>query len=81
MAGMVLGIVTMCLMIVGLIPCLGWLNWVTLSVGTISVILCFVALVLEKNKKARNKAIIGLSLTLIALFVGTIRLVVYEVCI
>jgi hypothetical protein len=81
MTGMVLGIVTMCLMLVGLVPCLGWVNWLMISVGSIAVIVAFIAVVMEKNDKARNKAIIGLSLSLIALFIGTIRLVIGGGCI
>ena len=76
MTGMVLGIVTMCLMLIGLVPCLGWVNWLMLSIGTIAVIVAFMGVVMEKNDKARNKAIIGLSLSLIAVFIGTIRLAI-----
>lgn len=78
---MSLGIVTMCLMLIGLIPCFGWVNWMTLVVGGVSNILCWVSVATEKHAESRNKAVIGLVLTFIALFVGTIRLVIGAGCI
>lgn len=78
---MSLGIFTMCLMLIGLIPCFGWVNWMTLAVGGVSNILCWVSVVTEKNPESRNKAVIGLVLTFIALFVGSIRLVLGAGCV
>lgn len=80
MAGMVLGIVTAVLMVIGLVPCLGWLNWLTLTIGSIAAIVAFIAIVTEKDERVRNKAIIGLVLALIALFIGAIRLAIGGGC-
>jgi hypothetical protein len=80
-AGMTMGIITISLMVMGLIPCLGWLNWFTLLFGGVTKILCWVAIFTEKNPSARNKAIIGLVLTVIALFIGSIRLILGGGCI
>lgn len=79
-AGMVLGIVTAVLMVIGLVPCLGWLNWLTLTIGSVAAIVAFIAIVTEKDERARNKAIIGLVLALIALFIGAIRLAIGGGC-
>jgi hypothetical protein len=76
MAGMVMGIVAACLMVVGLIPCLGWLNWFTLIFGGVTKILCWVTVFTEKAPDQRNKAVIGLVLAFLAIFVGSIRLII-----
>jgi hypothetical protein len=78
---MSMGIVTASLMLIGLIPCLGWVNWMTLIVGGISNLLCWVSIITEKQQDSRNKALIGLVLTFIALFVGLIRLIIGGGCI
>ncbi len=82
MIGMVMGIIAACLMIVGLIPCLGWLNWFTLIIGGITNIVCWVSVITEKDDpSARNKAIIGLILTFLAIFIGGIRLAIGSGCV
>lgn len=77
---MSMGIVTISLMMIGLIPCFGWVNWMTLIVGGISNLLCWVSIITEKHQDSRNKAVIGLVLTFIALFVGLIRLIIGGGC-
>lgn len=72
---MVIGIVCASLMLIGLIPCLGWINWFVLLVGGVNKILSIIAVFTTQNQSARNKAIIGLILTIIALFIGSIRLI------
>ncbi|MEP7340924.1 MAG: zinc-ribbon domain-containing protein [Acidobacteriota bacterium] len=75
MVSMVMGIVVASLMLFGLIPCLGWINWFTLLVGGVSKLIGWIAVFTEhKIPSALNKAIIGLVLSTIALFVGCIRL-------
>jgi GYF domain 2 len=75
MISLVSGIVLLCLMLLGLIPCFGWINWFVLFGGGISKILGWVTIFTVKNQQGRNKGIIGLVLTIIALFVGSIRLI------
>ena len=82
MFGMTMGIIVTCIFVLGLIPCLGWLNWFTLFWGGITNILCWVAIFTEgKAPNARSKAIIGLVLTFMAVFIGSIRLVVGGGCV
>jgi hypothetical protein len=79
--GMTLGIIVACLMVVGLIPCLGWLNWFTLLLGAVAKILNWVAVFTEnKIPGALNKAVIGLVLSTVAIFIGSIRLVLGAGC-
>ena|SRR2546423_6435719 len=77
---MSMGIVSVCLMLVGLVPCLGWINWMMLLVAGVNKILCWVCIFTEKRPDARSKAVIGLVLTCVALFVGVIRLILGGGC-
>jgi hypothetical protein len=81
MFAMVSGIVIACLMVIGLIPCLGWINWVVIGLGSLVKIVCWVAVFTEKSSKGRNKALIGLILVALALFVGGIRLILGGGCV
>ena len=77
---LVSGIVIASFMVIGLIPCLGWLNWFVIFGGILAKIICWVAIFSEKNIKGRNKALIGLILVSVALFIGIIRLVLGGGC-
>ena len=73
-ASMIIGVIVSCFMIVGLVPCLGWLNWFTLSVGGVNLIISVIALLNAKTDKSRNMATIGLVVTLLACAIGFVRL-------
>lgn len=80
--GMIMGIVVLCVTVIGLIPCLGWLNWFTVSLGPLTTILNLIAIILEtSDSNKRSKAVIGLVLALVAVIVGGIRLVLGGGCI
>ena len=57
---MAIGIVCASLMLIGLIPCLGWINWFVLLVGGVNKLLSIIAVVTARSQNGRNKAIIGL---------------------
>lgn len=78
--GFVMGLVVAGLMLVGLIPCLGWLNYFTLMGGKLTIVLCIVAIVTEKNQELRNKALIGLIIAAVAWMIGLVRLVLGGGC-
>lgn|SRR5215213_1607979 len=80
MISMVMGIVVLCFAFIGLVPCLGWLNWVTVTFGPITITICVIGIILEKNQNIRNKAIVGLALALVAVIIGAIRLVLGGGC-
>lgn len=80
-ATFVLGIVTAGVMALGLIPCLGWLNYFTLLLGKVTIILAVVAIVTEKDEKLRNKAIIGLVMAAAAWVIGLVRLIIGGGCV
>jgi hypothetical protein len=77
-----MAIAVACLTVLGLIPCLGWLNWFVLVTGGITKILCWVGVFTEgkNNPVAKNDAVIGLVIVAIALFVSLIRLVLGGGC-
>jgi len=73
-ASMIISVIVSCFMIVGLVPCLGWLNWFTLSVGGVNLIISIIALLNAKTDKSRNMATIGLVVTGLACAIGFVRL-------
>lgn len=77
---MVAGIVIASFMIVGLIPCLGVLNYIVLFGGFVTMILCLVSIFSAQSPEGRNKALIGLVLVVIAVVVGFIRLILGGGC-
>lgn len=75
-----LGILTISLMAVGLIPCIGWLNYINFPLAFVTVIVSIVASSNAKTNADRSAAMIGLAFALIAGFVGFIRLLVGGGC-
>jgi zinc-ribbon domain len=80
-ATFVLGIVTASVMALGLIPCLGWMNYFTLLIGKVTILLAVVAIVTEKDPNLRNKAVIGLCVAAGAWVIGLVRLVIGGGCV
>jgi hypothetical protein len=73
--GMTLAVVVACIVLLGLVPCLGWLNWFAIIFGKVSLVTCIVALVTEKDPSRRGKAVAGLIILSCALGVAVFRLV------
>jgi hypothetical protein len=76
-----MGIVAISFMAVALIPCLGWLNYLNLTLSFITLVLSIVALASAKSDAARSSALVGLLLVIIAGFVGVFRLLLGGGCI
>src|ERR1041385_4553271 len=76
-----MGIVAVSLMAVALIPCLGWLNYLNLTLSSVTLVLSIVALATARSDTSRSSALIGLLLVIVAGFVGVIRLVIGGGCI
>lgn len=75
-----LGVVAIALMLIGFIPCLGWLNYLNLTFSFVTVILSIVALAQSKSDSARSSAIIGLALVVVAICLGIGRLIIGGGC-
>ena len=75
-----LGIVAITLMLIGFIPCLGWLNYLNLTFSFVTIILSIVALAQSKSDSARSSAIVGLALVVVAICLGIGRLIIGGGC-
>jgi hypothetical protein len=78
--GRTMGIIAISLMFVGLIPCVGWLNYINIPFSFATIVLCIVAAATAKAAPARSSAIIGLVLAIISDGVGFIRLIIGGGC-
>ena len=76
-----MGIVAISLMAIGLIPCLGWLNYLNFAFSSITLVLSIVALTQARSDSARSSALIGLTLVILADFIGVFRLVIGGGCV
>lgn len=72
--GQTMGIIALSLMLVGLIPCLGWINWFNIPFGFITFILSIVGVATANLPTTRNKAVIGLVFGILAWLIGSVRL-------
>jgi hypothetical protein len=72
-AGMVIGILAFVGAMVGLIPLLGWMNWLTMGLGLVGFILSLIAVFVEKKK---GYAAAGLILNILVFCVGIPRLII-----
>lgn len=79
-AAMGIGITAMCFMVMGLIPCLGWLNYFTIFLGVFSGMFGLIGMFIPKFASARSKLLIAMVLGFAASFVGFIRLVIGGGC-
>jgi hypothetical protein len=77
---MTMGIVLASVTLLGLIPCLGWLNWFTLIFGKMTIIISIVALVADKDASRKSMALIGLVLASSSVVVAIIRLIIGGGC-
>lgn len=69
------GILSLVGFIVGLIPCVGWWNWINIPFAGLGLIFCIIALATAKPGESRTGSITGLILCGIAVIVGVIRLI------
>ena len=75
-----MGIIALSLMVVALIPCLGWMNYFNFLISPVTFVLAIVAIVSAKTDTGRTSAILGLVLVLIANMIGVFRLILGGGC-
>jgi hypothetical protein len=68
------GILALGGMVVGFIPCLGWVNWFNIPFAIVGLIFSFVAHVTSSSPR-RGNSLAGIILCLIAVLLGSKRLV------
>jgi len=73
---LILGILAIIVMIVGLFPCLGSLNWINIPFAAIGLIISIVAVTQSKPGESKGSAVAGLVLCSIAIVFGLIRLII-----
>jgi len=76
-----MGIIVLSLMVVGLIPCLGWINYLNFAFGFVTLILSIVAIASARSDSARSAAFLGLAFVILANFIGVIRLILGGGCV
>lgn len=85
-ASLIIGIIAIIGMLIGLVPCLGWFNWLNLPLAAVGIVLGFMAYNEQRNMPLqqdfnnvpyRNNSLpIGLILNGVAFGFGLIRLVI-----
>ncbi len=70
-----LGILALVGMAIGFIPCFGWVNYINIPLSGIGLIFAIITLVLAKADEGKATVLTGLVLCVIAIVLGTIRLV------
>jgi hypothetical protein len=75
-----MGIVALSFMAIGFIPCLGWFNYLNIVLSFITIIIGIVAIAGAKSDAERSPAVIGVALVVIAIFLGTGRLILGGGC-
>lgn len=76
-----MGIVALSFMLVGFIPCLGWVNYLNIFLSFITLIIGVVGIATAKSDADRTSAFLGVALVGIAIFLGTGRLIIGGGCI
>jgi hypothetical protein len=76
-----MGIVALSFMLVGLVPCLGWLNYINLVLSFITLIMGIVGIATAKTETDRGAAILGVALVVLAMFFGFGRLIIGGGCV
>ncbi len=69
---LIFGLIALLFMFIGLIPFLGWTNWINIPVAFVGLILG--AIGLSAAKKGKTIGIIGIILCVIAILFGALKL-------
>jgi len=75
-----MGIIALSFMLVALIPCLGWINYINFFISPVTFVLAIVAIVTARTDSGRTAAILGLVLVLLANVIGVVRLILGGGC-
>lgn len=75
-----MGIIALSLMVMALIPCLGWINYFNFLVSPVTFVLAIVAIATARTDNGRTAAILGLVLVLLANMIGVVRLILGGGC-
>ena len=76
-----MGIIALSFMLIGLIPCLGWMNYLNIVLSFITIIIGIVAIASGKSDADRTAAFLGVAFVGLAIVLGTFRLILGGGCI
>lgn len=74
-ASLVLGLVSVILSLIGFVPCLGSLNWLSIPIAGVGLLISIIAFVQKDKDENINKLIAGLILCIFTIIFGTMRLI------
>ena len=74
--GVVIGIICILIMIVGLVPCLGALNWVNIPLSVIGLVISLVAKDRQGEGASDGAVVAGIVMNAVALVIGVLRLLI-----
>lgn len=72
---MVWGISVGIVMVIAFIPCLGWINWINIPLAIAGLIVSLVAIT-SRERRSATGSIFGIVGCSMAIFFGTIRLII-----
>lgn len=75
-----MGIIALSFMVVGFVPCLGWLNYLNIVLSVVTIVIGIVALATGKSDADRTAAILGVAFVAAAIVLGTGRLILGGGC-
>lgn len=75
-----MGIIALSFMLIGFIPCLGWLNYLNIVLSFITIIIGIVAIASAKSDADRTSAFLGVAFVGLAIVLGTGRLILGGGC-
>ncbi|MFV0306027.1 MAG: hypothetical protein ACK5IC_11175 [Moheibacter sp.] len=75
-AGLIMGILAICGMLLAFIPCLGAFNWLNIPFATIGLIISIIAYTGDKTVPKGNNALAGIIMCAIAMIFGFFRLII-----
>lgn len=82
LASMAMGLASasFCTALVGLIPCLGWMQWFTLALGGLSHLFSWIAFLSNRFPGERGTALVAMILSAFVVVLGSARLVIGGGC-
>ena len=76
-----MGIIALSFMLIGFIPCLGWMNYLNIVLSFVTIVIGIVAIVNGKSDGDRTAAFLGVAFVGLAIVLGTFRLILGGGCI
>ena len=73
--GLIWGVLSIFLMMLGLFPCFGAINWIAIPFAVIGLLICGLAVALANQSESKASGIVGIVLCISVMIFGGIRLI------